>query len=717
MAKNRFEAGKSSPVTYLSGIGEKKAQALAKIGISTIWDVARHYPRAYENRGDVRNIADIENEAVCSLVLTVSGRPQTAMIRRGMTLTKFSAFDDTGSCKITYFNQPYIKDSIVQGGTYRFYGRVKRTGTGVSMASPIAEPAGDGARLLPLSPLYPLTAGISQKQMRTAVSGALALLLSPVVKDGIKETLPLELRRRHSLCDIGYALRGIHFPDSFKTLDIARRRLVFDDLYTFALLSRISGKRERRKADAPYKKADREKLLCLLPYSPTGAQLRTMDEIDSDLSGGFLMERLLTGDVGSGKTLCAAYALFCAAENGYQAALMAPTEILAVQHYSALAPLFEKLGYSVALLTGSLTKAAKNKIYDKLAVGSTDIVIGTHALIEDIVHFRRLGLAITDEQHRFGAGQRERLFSKGTSVHALSMSATPIPRTLAMVLYGDSDISTLDEMPPNRRKTDTFLVDSSYEERLYKFISKNIDAGGQVYIVCPAIEEEEKLEDENGEQISLDELFGSGESEKPMLRSAKEYYAELSEKIFPQYRVALMHGRMSGTEKDRIMRDFAAGKVQILVSTTVIEVGVNVPTATLMIVENAERFGLSQLHQLRGRVGRGAMQSYCVLVSDSRGEDARKRLEMLASTTDGYKIAEFDLETRGPGDFIESRSGKIRQSGELSLPYINMGDSAALYTAFDEADKTLAADPMLSSEANAALREKIEYIRNKNQLV
>lgn len=717
MAKNRFEAGKNSTVAYLSGIGEKKKQALAKIGIATIWDIARHYPRAYENRGDIRNIADIENEAVCSLLLTVSGRPQTAMIRRGMTLTKFSAFDDTGSCKITYFNQPYIKDSIVQGGTYRFYGRVKRTGTSVAMTSPIAEPVGDGASLLPLSPLYPLTAGISQKQMRTAVSSALALLLSPAVKDGIRETLPLSLRQKYSLCDIGYALRGIHFPRSIEMLDAARRRIAFEDMYTFALLSRISGKREKRKADLPYKKAARERLLSLLPFSPTGAQTRTMNEIDSDLESGFVMERLLTGDVGSGKTLCAAYALFCAAENGRQAALMAPTEILATQHYHALAPLFEKLGYRVAILTGSLTKAAKNRVCDSLAVGSTDIVIGTHALIEDTVRFRCLGLAITDEQHRFGAGQRERLFSKGESVHALSMSATPIPRTLAMVLYGDSDISTLDEMPPSRQKTDTFLVDGSYEDRLYRFIEKNVEAGGQVYIVCPAIEEAETLEDENGERVALDELFDIEGSKKPQLRSAKKYFAELSESVFPQYNMALVHGKMSGNEKEKVMRDFAEGRLQILVSTTVIEVGVNVPSATLMIVENAERFGLSQLHQLRGRVGRGTMKSYCVLVSDARGEETRKRLNMLASTTDGYKIAEFDLETRGPGDFIESRSGKIRQSGELSLPHINIGDSAMLYTAFEEADATLCADPELAQGANAAMREKIEYIRSKNNFV
>ena len=297
------------------------------------------------------------------------------------------------------------------------------------------------------------------------------------------------------------------------------------------------------------------------------------------------------------------------------------------------------------------------------------------------------------------------------------MSATPIPRTLAKVLYGDCDISTLDEMPPNRRKTDTYLVDSSYEKRLYKFISKNISEGGQVYIVCPAIEEQERLEDENGEPIALSELYSIGENEKTKLRSAKEYYSELSEHIFPEYSVALMHGKMNGAEKDKIMRDFAAGKIQILVSTTVIEVGVNVPSATLMIVENAERFGLSQLHQLRGRVGRGEKKSYCILISDSKGAQARARLELLASTTDGYKIAEFDLETRGPGDFIEARSGKIRQSGELSLPYINMGDTAALYTAFEEADATLVADPLLSSEQNCAMREKIEYIRNKNQFV
>lgn len=716
MAKNRFETGTLSPVTHLPGIGEKKALALSKLGIITVYDMVRHYPRAYENRGDVRNAADITDEAVCSLILTVASKPQTAMIRRGMTITKFKAFDSTGFCKITYFNQPYVKDSLCQGGTYRFYGRVKRTGTDVTMASPVFEPAGDGAKLLPLSPLYPLTAGISQKQIRGAVSGALSLLLSPAAEDGIKETLPLELRRRYSLCDIGYAMRGIHFPENREMLEIARKRIAFEDMYTFALLSRMAGRKEKRAAE-PYRAADRTKFLSLLPYTPTGAQKRTFDETDGDLESGFLMERLLTGDVGSGKTLCAAYALWRAAENGYQAALMAPTEILATQHYAELKPLFDRLGYRTVLLTGSLTKAAKNKIYDALSAGSADIVIGTHALIEDAVKFRRLGLAITDEQHRFGAGQRERLFAKGTAVHALSMSATPIPRTLAMVLYGDCDISSLDEMPPNRRSIDTFLVDSTYDARLYKFIEKNISDGGQVYIVCPAIEEQEKLEDENGDEIALSELYFEDDTEKTKLRSAKEYYAELSEHIFPDISMALIHGKMSAAEKDRTMRDFAAGKIKILVSTTVIEVGVNVPSATLMIVENAERFGLSQLHQLRGRVGRGEKKSYCVLVSDSKSEKARSRLKMLSETSDGEKIAEYDLRTRGPGDFIEQRSGKIRQSGELSFPLVGIGDTNALYTAFEEADKTLAADPLLLSEQNAAMRRKTEYIRNKNQFV
>ena len=716
MAKNRFETGIDSPVTHLPGIGEKKAQALSKIGITTVYDAVRHYPRAYENRGDVRNAADITDEAVCSLILTVAAKPQSAMIRRGMTITKFKAFDATGFCKITYFNQPYVKDSLCVGGTYRFYGRVKRTGAEVSMASPVFEAAGDGAKLLPLSPLYPLTAGISQKQMRSAVSGTLALLLSPAAENGIKEVLPSELRRKYSLCDTVYALRGIHFPESTEMLEAARKRMAFEDMYTFALLSRMAGKREKRAA-TPYCRADRGKFLSLLPYTPTGAQKRTFDEIDGDLESGYLMERLLTGDVGSGKTLCAAYALFRAVENGYQAALMAPTEILAAQHYTELQPLFEKLGYMAALLTGSVTRAQKNKIYEALSCGTANIVIGTHALIEDAVIFRRLGLAITDEQHRFGAGQRERLFTKGSHVHALSMSATPIPRTLAMVLYGDCDISSLDEMPPNRRSIDTFLVDSTYEARLYKFIEKNVSEGGQVYIVCPAIEEQEILEDENGEKISLSELFSEDDGEKTKLRSAKEYFAELSEHIFPDIKTALVHGKMSAAEKDGTMRDFAAGKIKILVSTTVIEVGVNVPSATLMVVENAERFGLSQLHQLRGRVGRGSKKSYCILVSDSKSEKARARLKMLAETSDGEKIAEYDLQTRGPGDFIEQRSGKIRQSGELALPFICMGDTNALYTAFEEADKALAADPLLSSEQNAAMRRKLEYIRNKNQFV
>ncbi|MBQ0010328.1 MAG: ATP-dependent DNA helicase RecG [Ruminococcus sp.] len=719
MAKNRFATGRCSPVTDLLGIGPKKAEALHGIGIDTVYDAALHYPRAYENRGDVRTVSSIVSEAVCSLVLTVANRPSTVTIRRGMVLTKFRAFDETGSCQITYFNQPYIKDSVSQGETYRFFGRVKRVGTAVSMASPVCEPAGDGVSLRPFSPLYSLTNGITQKQMGAAVSGALTVLLSPATKDGIRESLPLTIRQKYGLCDIGYALRGIHFPESPEMLETAKKRIAFEEIYDFGILLRMAGTKEKTKTDKVFTPPPSGRLLAGVPYEPTGAQKRTFAEIDRDLASGFLMNRLLTGDVGSGKTLCAAYALWSALENGYQAALMAPTEILAAQHYDQLAPLLESLGYRVALLTGSTTKAKKNKIYDYLAVGTVDLVIGTHALIEEAVTFRRLGLAVIDEQHRFGARQREALALKGNGVHILSMSATPIPRTLALVLYGDSDLSTLDEMPPNRQKTDTYCVDETYRPRLNAFIRKNVEEGGQVYIVCPAVEEQDQIEGENGDPLSLNELLtaDSFRAEKPRLKSAVAFAKELSEMVFPDYSLKLIHGKMKGSEKDRIMADFAAGKIQILVSTTVIEVGVNVPNASLMIVENAENFGLAQLHQLRGRVGRGSRKSYCILVSDSHAEEAKKRLSLMRETNDGYRIAEADLEMRGPGDFIEQRTGKVRQSGDFSLMNQAAGDSKLLYSALEEAAATLECDPGLNEEKNRETRKRVVYLREKNQFI
>lgn len=707
MRKSLLEKGKDTRIELFFGVGEKRAEAFHKMGIFTAEDAVYRFPRAYEPRGNVKTTAEAEDGEVCSLILTVATEPKNAMIRKGMTLTKFTAFDADGMCSLTYFNQPYIKDMAHKGMTFRFFGKVSRERTGVSMTSPVMEAAGGILPLRDLVPIYPLTAGITQKMMGSVVREALPAVQSET--DGIMEYLPDELRKRLGICGIREALRMIHAPRVMDETYTAVRRLAFDELYLFALSMSLYGKGEKEEA-APYAKTERPRFVSSLSYALTGAQTRTFDAIEADMTGGFRMNRLVVGDVGSGKTVCAAYAVYLALINGKQAALMAPTEILARQHYGELSVFFGAMGYRTGLLVGSMTAAAKRKMIASLADGTTDFVIGTHALIEDTVAFADLGLAVIDEQHRFGAAQRSSLAKKGSDTHILTMSATPIPRTLAMVVYCDTDVSIIDEMPPGRQKVDTFLVNEAYRARLNAFIRKNIEAGGQVYIVCPAVEEEETLVSESGEKVYERDLFllGAQMEEKTKKKAAVDFAKLLSEEVFPEYSCAFVHGKLNGKEKDRVMNEFAAGNIDILVSTTVIEVGVNVPRATLMIVENAETFGLSALHQLRGRVGRGTRKSYCVLVSDSRSQKARERLKILCETNDGFRIAEKDLEMRGPGDFLEQTYGKTRQSGEFDLGVASLErDVKLLYTAFDEAKRTLAADPDLSSEENMPLAKAL----------
>lgn len=694
------------PVERFFGVGARRAEAFHRLGISTARDLVYHFPRAYEPRGNVKTTRDAADGEVCSLILTVGTEPKTAAVRRGMVLTKVTAFDDFGKCEITFFNQPYVKDKMTRGATFRFFGRVRREGFSVFMSSPAFEAYNGVTPLRPLVPVYPLTEGISQKLMGSTVRAALEAVFSG--PDALRDFLPAALRERHGLWDLKTALCRIHMPESVEDTASAVQRLAFDELYLFALSMLRRGSGAPSPSAYGCRPADKGRFLSLLSYRPTAAQEQTMREIEADMTEGMRMARLVVGDVGSGKTLCAAYAVYTAIENGWQAALMAPTEILARQHHEQLSRLFETLGFRTALLVGSMTSAAKRRVLEALSSGSVDFVIGTHALIEDTVVFRRLGLAVIDEQHRFGAAQRSALVRKGRDgdVPLLSMSATPIPRTLAMVLYCDMDVSVIDEMPPGRQKVDTFFVNEGYRSRINAFIRKNIDAGGQVYIVCPAVEEQERLESESGALLAADELVspGGAAEEKPKLKAAVDYARTLSETVFPEYRVAFLHGKLSGKEKDRIMRAFAAGDIDILVSTTVIEVGVNVPRATLMLVENAEFFGLSALHQLRGRVGRGERKSYCILISDSRSEKAQERLRLLCETNDGFEIARRDLELRGPGDFIEQDAGKTRQSGEFDLGLASLArDAQLLYAAFDEAKQTLARDPALSRPEHEAL--------------
>lgn len=678
-----------TPITALSGVGEARGRAYARLGVKTLPDLLSHFPRAYENRGDVRLLAECDGLSKNAVILTVATVPKVALIRRGMSLLRFRAFDDSSVCEITFFNQDYLKTTFSVGATFRFFGKVESDRGKLVMSSPAFEPYRDGVPLPPFTAVYPLTEGLSQKQITQNISAALSL----AAKD-MEDFLPEEIRLRNKLCTRISALRGIHFPSTYAELAAAKKRLIFDELFLYGLGLRISSRRQRATGAPPCANTDVSDFLAQLPFTLTNAQARAIREIIGDMSRNVPMGRILVGDVGCGKTVCAAAALYVAAKNGLQSALMAPTEILARQHANDLIPMLDRLGIRCELLIGAMTASQKNKVRARLADGQTRVIIGTQALLTDSVSFPRLGLVVVDEQHRFGVEQRAILTQKGEHTHMLVMSATPIPRSMALALFGDLAMTRIDEIPPGRQKVDTFLVDESYRARLDGFIRKQVTEGGQVYIVCPAVEESDKV-DEN--EVFLSEITEFGLAEKaPPLKAAVEYAEEISQK-FPDLSCAFIHGKMKSADKDTIMSRFASGELQILVSTTVIEVGVNVPNACLMIVENAERFGLSQLHQLRGRVGRGTRKSYCVLVSDSKGEKAQERLRTMCRTHDGYEIAESDLRLRGPGDFIRDNAGSLRQSGGISFRLADLcDDSGLMKLAFSEANALAEASPDLA---------------------
>ena len=689
----------SSKITELKGVGKVRAAAFERLGIRTVRDVLYHFPRAYQNRGDISRIVDVCHGDTVSLLLTVSTVPKNATIKRGMTLTKFRGFDDTDSIELVFFNQPYLRDYFVVGEQYRFYGKVTRGKRNTLMlTSPAYEKYSDGAQLCDFVPVYPLTDGISSKIMRDAVAEALKIAASSVA-----DPLPEDLRRQRKLATLSYALRNIHEPPDMGALSAAGRRLSYDEMLYYALCACAFSKKEREPRSFYMADTGIEEFLCRIPFELTDAQSRCVSELVQDLGCSDMntppMSRIIVGDVGSGKTVCAAAALYICAKNGMQSALMAPTEILATQHYKDLSPLFASLGMTCELLCGSTKKSEKDRIKKALADGSCDIVVGTHAVIVEDVTFSRLGLVITDEQHRFGVRQRTALSEKGRGVHTLVMSATPIPRTMSLVMYRDIDVSIIDQLPAGRQKVDTFWVNEGYRDRLNGFIRKQVEEGGQVYIVCPTVEKSEE-DDEGGVDARYLFELASGEDKIP-LKAAVDYAKELSEEVFPDIPVGFLHGRMKPQQKDEVMAAFVRGEIKILVSTTVIEVGVNVPAATLMVVENAERFGLSQLHQLRGRVGRGNKKSYCVLVSDSKGENAKGRLDTMRRTHDGFVIAEKDLKMRGPGDFFAIGSGadaRIRQSGDNAFKMANMcSDEGLLEASF--ADARGIYDATLVSEA------------------
>lgn len=676
-----------TPLSELSGIGPKRAEAFSSLGLNTAGDLLYHFPRAYQNRGNISLLAMAPSKLVSSFILEVMSVPATVRIKGGKTLTKFRAFDESGVCTVVYFNMPYIKNAVTVGCRYRFFGALKRGRNGTELTSPVCEPYSEGAALADYIPIYRTCVSISQNLISQCVKKVLEACGRSPESFLLPDPLSYAIRKQYRLCDLVYALEHIHFPTSPDCVETARRRLMFDELFIYGIRNRIFGNNEKTDA-VKMSLPDFGAFAALFPFAFTKAQKRTMDEIGADMTSGKRMNRLVTGDVGSGKTACAAYAVYIAVENGMQAVIMAPTEILARQHFEDLEPLFSKLGKRTLLLTGSTKAGDKKRYKEYIANGTADVVIGTHALIEDSVVFSSPGVAVIDEQHRFGVKQRAALFDKASGMHTLTMSATPIPRTLAMALFGSVSASAVDEIPPGRQKTETFVVDESYRERLDRFISKQIDDGGQVYIVCPAVEEQEDYLDDDGEKISSRNIETFSRADTDVKLKAASTYIEDIRRKFPGVRSALIHGRMKGAEKEAVMLDFAAGKYSILVSTTVIEVGVNVPNASLMIVENAEYFGLSQLHQLRGRVGRGSRKSYCVLVS-GKPRGTVERLNMLAKSSDGYAIAEYDLANRGPGDLLALGGTGVRQSGGALKLSLLHSDITLMNEAFDAADRTL----------------------------
>ncbi len=682
----------NAKIKCLYGIGDVKASAYARLGVYTVGDLLLHYPRGYENRGDIRLLRDTSEDSKSSVVLTVATQPRVARLKKRMSLLKFKAFDESGSCEMIFFNQDYLKNSFPIGSQFRFYGKVGRTKTAYTMSSPAFEPYTEDALLPPLVPIYPLTDGLSQKQLAKDMRSALS---AASLADDAEDFLPDRIREKYSLCVRSYAIKNIHSPDSFSSLAKAKKRLIFDELFLFALGVTKNSSTVQKHGAPPCTDTDIAALESSLPYSLTVAQKRVISEIRSDMKKNTAMNRILVGDVGCGKTVCAAAAIYVAVKNGGQAAIMAPTEILATQHFHDFCDLLGKFGIRCELLVGSMTVAQKRRVHTMAADGTLDVLIGTQALISDGVQLARPCLVVADEQHRFGVSQRAILAEKNALSHMLVMSATPIPRTLALAMYGNLDVSRIDELPPGRQRVDTFAVDESYRDRLNVFIRKQVDEGGQVYIVCPAVEEKE------GEEADL--LMSDIDDEgciksTPPLKSAVGFAEELSA-LFPNIGVAFLHGKMKPKEKDSVMRDFADGKIKILVSTTVIEVGVNVPNASLMIIENAERFGLSQLHQLRGRVGRGTRRSYCILVSEALNGDgrAKDRLLTMKNCYDGFQIAEKDLLMRGPGDFLRGHNDvSVRQSGGVRFRLAELCDDAQmLNAAFDEAKALLSESPTL----------------------
>ena len=669
-----------TPVRYLKGVGPKTAERFEKLGIVTLADLLCHYPRRYIDFSRPYSIAEAPPDTECVVKAEVFAKPAGRILPGGRRMERITAGDDVSSLEITWFNNPYATQKLELGQEYYFEGIVTGGMLRRQMVNPQVRTAAQ-ITAAPFEAVYPQTEGLSS----TVIAKCIRQLLPHA--ELLPDPLPEEMLKKYRLLSKADAVRAIHCPATEEEAFAARRRLIYEELLVLQLGIGRMKNRGSASTGAPMQRLDPAPFWASLPFSPTGAQRRAVDEILTDLSGSTSMNRLLQGDVGSGKTLVAAAAIWACIRSGYQAALLAPTEILAAQHAENLNQMLVPFGMRVALLTGGMKAAARRTTLAAIRSDEADLVVGTHAILSEGVEFARLGLAVVDEQHRFGVRQRGMLAEKAANPHLLVMSATPIPRTLGLLIYGDLDISILDELPPGRKPVKTRCITGKKRRDLYGFLDREIGAGRQVYIVCPAIE---------------DTPDGG-------LNAVKSYYEDIAKALLPDRRVGLMHGKLKPKEKAAVMDDFKAGRLDALVSTTVIEVGVDVPNATVMVIENAERYGLSALHQLRGRVGRGAAESWCFLVSDNTAESVQKRLKFLCSTSDGFAVAQFDLETRGPGDFFGSR-----QHGLPTLQIADlMNDTRTLHAAQAEAVAMLADDPLLEAPEHALLEQQVQQMFEK----